>query len=121
ALKAGCAGTQPGDVVYLRGGTYNQVYGEGDWCSDCTLETFKRGTATQPIALVGYPRETVTMTNINSSIYHATIDLGDQNSQGRKANYLTFAGFNISGNWHCIYGGGNTSDSPDVPHLTCAA
>ncbi len=120
-LKTVWTAIQPGDVVYLRGGTYNQVYGEGDWCTDCTLETFKQGTATQPIALVGYPGESVMMTNINSSIYHATIDLGDQNSQGRKANYLTFAGFTVTGNWHCIYGGGNTSDPSGGPDLTGGA
>ena len=107
----------PGDVIYLRAGTYNQTYGEGTWYQDCTLETYKDGTATQPIAILGYPGETVTWRNAGR---HSPICLGDANHAGQKASWLTFADFNITGDATCIDGGGDTTIPAGGPDETGA-
>jgi hypothetical protein len=106
---------QPGDVIYMRAGTYNQVYGEGSWYQDCTLETYKDGTSTQPIAVLGYPGETVTWRNAGR---HSPICLGDANHAGQKASWLTFADFNITGDATCIDGGGDTTIPAGGPDET---
>jgi hypothetical protein len=107
----------PGDVINLRAGTYDRVYGEGDWYTDCTLETYKQGTATQPIAVVGYPGEAVTWHNAGG---HSPICLGDANHSARRAAWLTFADFNVTADLTCLDGGGDTTDSRGGPDETGA-
>jgi hypothetical protein len=110
-------GVMPGDVIYMRAGTYNQVYGEGSWYQDCTLETYKDGTSSQPIAVLGYPGETVTWRNAGR---HSPICLGDANQNGQKASWLTFGDFNITGDATCIDGGGDTTQPSGGPDETGA-
>jgi hypothetical protein len=110
-------GVQPGDVIYMHAGTYNQVYGEGSWYQDCALETYKDGTGTQPIAVLGFPGETVTWKNAGR---HSPICLGDANHAGQKASWLTFADFNITGDATCIDGGGDTTIPAGGPDETGA-
>jgi hypothetical protein len=110
-------GVQPGDVIYMHAGTYNQVYGEGSWYQDCTLETYKDGTASQPIAVLGYPGETATWKNAGR---HSPICLGDANHAGQKASWLTFADFNITGDATCVDGGGDTTIPAGGPDETGA-
>ncbi|HTU66394.1 MAG TPA: hypothetical protein VMF52_10620 [Steroidobacteraceae bacterium] len=107
----------PGDVIYMRAGTYNTTYGEGTWYQDCTLETYKDGTSTQPIAVIGYPGETVTWRNAGR---HSPICLGDANHAGQKASWITFADFNITGDATCIDGGGDTTVPAGGPDETGA-
>ncbi len=118
-LRGMWSSAHPGDVVYLRAGNYDSTYGENEWCMDCTLETFKRGTPSQPIALVGYPGEVSVLHFVRGSS-HAVVYLGDQDSQQRRAAHLTFANMRIVGLGACIYGGGNTSDSKGVRENTGA-
>jgi hypothetical protein len=111
-LKSVWASARPGDVVYMRAGTYRSISGEGDWAMDSTLETFKQGTALQPIALVGYPGERVILEQYAPDA-HAPIALGD--GQRRRAAYLTFANFEIVATDVCVGGGGDSSDSRGGP------
>lgn len=100
------ASAKPGDVVYLRAGTYTKI--ESTYCAECALGTFKQGTAAQPIALVAAPGEAVTIQNSG----HAPVFLGDGNS---KARYLTIAGVTIIGESSAISGGGDTGASSTRP------
>lgn len=96
-------GVQPGDYITLRAGTYNKVYGDETWYQDGTLGTNKKGTAAQPISLVGAPGELVIFKNAGG---HSPFIFG---SEGRgKADYIEVAGVQIDGEDDCIAGGGNT-------------
>lgn len=111
-LRGVWASARPGDVVYLRGGDYRSIAGEGDWAMDSTLETFKQGTATRPIALVGYPGERAVVQQYQPRA-HSPIALGD--GQRRRAAHLTFANFVVVGEDACISGGGDTSNPRGGP------
>jgi len=113
-LRGAWSSARPGDVVYLHGGTYQSVYGDGDWYNDSTLETYKQGKAGQPIAMLSYPGEVATLTSIPDSS-HSVIALGDQNYHQRRAAHLVFANLNILGKGDCIYGGGDTTDPAGGP------
>jgi hypothetical protein len=108
---------QPGDVLYLKAGSYAEVYGEGDWYQDCTLETYRQGSEMRPIAVVGYPGESVVWHNAGR---HSPICLGDANSSGRHAAWLTFANFDITADTTCIDFGGDTTDPTGGPDETGA-
>src|SRR5205085_8873551 len=54
------ASVQPGDVVTLRAGTYTKTFGDGTWFFGMG-ETYKKGTAAQPIAVVAAPGEAVVL------------------------------------------------------------
>jgi hypothetical protein len=105
---------QPGDVIYLRAGTYTGRYGEGTWYQNGNFETYKKGTATQPIAVVAYPGETVVL---KPSSRPALI-FGDGDRAQNRAEYLTFAGMSIVAGSSCVSGGGNTTDSSGGPSET---
>ncbi len=56
--------TAPGDIVYIREGTYNDP--SGDWCTyyDCgTLHITNSGTAGNPITFKGYPGDVIPIIN----------------------------------------------------------
>jgi len=112
-------GARAGDVIYLRGGNYQSQYGEGDWYQDSTLETYKQGRPTQPIALVGYPGEKAQFLPLPDS-RHSVIALGDANSHQRRASNLVFANLAITGTGDCIFGGGDTTDGYGGPDETGA-
>jgi hypothetical protein len=106
---------QAGDAIYLRAGTYDQIYGEGDWFQDCTLETYRKGSAEQPIAVVGYPGDAVTF---HAAGRHPPLCLADGNSRARRAAFLTFANFDITAETACIDSGGDTTDPSGGPDET---
>ena len=119
SLRGVWSGARPGDVIYLRGGTYQSQYGEGDWYMDSTLETYKQARPTQPIALVGYPGEKPVILSLPDS-RHSVIALGDGNSRQRRASHLVFANLGITGTGDCIFGGGDTTDGYGGPDETGA-
>lgn len=98
---------QPGDVIYLHAGTYGGSYGDATWNTDANFNSSMRGTATRPIAIVGYPGETATISNSRG---RPNFYLGTEKAAGAAA-YLTIAELNLSAPAECIYGGGNTADS----------
>jgi len=104
-LKSTWETVMPGDVIYVRDGNYTGIYGEATWTADAQLDTFRQGSAAQPIALVAMPGETVTF---NKPSGHANFVFGD--GRGSKARYITIAGFNIIGDGDCVTAGGDTSN-----------
>jgi len=116
-LKSVWAAAKPGDVVYMRAGTYRDISGEGDWAMDSTLETYKHGKALLPIALLAYPGERAIIEQFSPDA-HSPVALGD--GQRRHAAYLTFANFEVVATDVCIGGGGDTSDSRGGPDETGA-
>jgi hypothetical protein len=99
----------PGDTIYLRAGTYSGKYDTENW-NQANFVVFKQGTAAQPIALVAYPGETVTIDNSGpAGASRPNFYLGD--GAGRRGSYLTIAGLNMVAQQDCIFGGGYTSDS----------
>jgi thrombospondin type 1 repeat protein len=107
------ASVKPGDVVTLHAGTYTQTFGEGTWYFG-QGETYKKGTAAQPIAVVAAPGEAVTF---KPSSRPALI-FGNGDRATEHAEYLTFAGINIVAGEACISGGGNTTDPSGGPDET---
>jgi len=105
---------QPGDVVYLRGGTYTGQYGEGSWYGNSNFETYKKGTASQPIAVVAYPGENVVLKPSG----RPALIFGDGTRASNHAEYLTFAGMSIVASYTCASGGGDTTDSGGGPTET---
>jgi len=105
---------QPGDVIYLHAGTYTGVYGEGTWYGNSNFETYKKGTASQPIAVVAYPGENVVLKPAG----RPSLIFGDGDRSSQYAAYLTFAGFSIQASQSCISGGGNTTDPSGGPDET---
>ena len=106
-LKSVWATAQPGDVVYLAGGTYTDVYGDGSSCFDCQFDTVKQGTADQPIALVAKPGEAVVFQAAVGA--PANFHLG--NGDGSKARHLTIAGLHIIGDASVV--AGDASQRPE--------
>jgi hypothetical protein len=99
----------PGDTIYLRAGTYSGKYDTENW-NQANFVVFKQGTAAQPIALVAYPGETVTIDNSGpAGASRPNFHLGD--GSGRRAAYLTIAGMTLVAQQDCIFGGGWTPDS----------
>ncbi|HTU66802.1 MAG TPA: hypothetical protein VMF52_12690 [Steroidobacteraceae bacterium] len=105
---------QPGDVVYLRAGTYTGQYGEGSWYGNSNFETYKKGTASQPIAVVAYPGENVVLKPSG----RPALIFGDGTRNSNHAEYLTFAGMSIIASYTCASGGGDTTDSGGGPTET---
>ncbi len=106
--------TQPGDAIYLRGGRYTGKYDAEGW-NESNFVIFKAGTASQPISIVAYPGETVTVDNTGSAGgQRPNFHLGD--GSGRRAAYLTIAGMNLIADSYCIFGGGATANS-DKPEM----
>lgn len=97
---------QPGDTLYLRAGTYAGRYDAEGW-NESNFVLFKTGTAAQPIALLAYPGESVTISNAEQ---RPNFHLGD-GSPTRQASYLTISGFNMVAPGYNVFGGGYTSDS----------
>jgi Right handed beta helix region len=107
-LRSVWAGVRPGDVVYLRAGTYTEPSAEGDWNMLSVFETWKKGTAERPIAVVAWPGEAVTL----RPEVRPAISLGDGGRNTQHAEYLTFAGLHLLVESMCINGGGDvTADS----------
>jgi len=107
------AGVKPGDVVTLRAGTYTTKFGEGTWYY-AMGETYKHGTAAQPIAVVAYPGEVVTF----KSSDRPPLMFGNGSQNSAHAEYLTFAGINIIGATSCMDGGGDSTDPSGGPTET---
>jgi hypothetical protein len=109
-LRGVWARVAPGDVVYLREGTYTEPSAEGDWNMLSIFETWKKGTAERPIAVVAWPGERVTL----QPRVRPAISLGDGGRNTRHAENLTFAGMRIVAESMCIYGGGDVSADSTV-------
>jgi hypothetical protein len=104
-LRGVWAGARPGDVVYLRAGVYTEPSAEGDWNMLSVFETWKKGTAERPIAVVAWPGDVVTL---KPSVRPA-ISLGDGGRNTQHAEYLTFAGLRIVAENMCVNGGGDVT------------
>lgn len=108
------ASVLPGDVVTLRAGTYTQNFGEGTWYF-AMGETYKKGTALQPIAVVAAPGETVVM----QASSRPPLMFGNGSQSPKKwAEYLTFAGMSIIGSSSCVSGAGDSTDPSGGPSET---
>src|SRR5581483_10620 len=60
---------RPGDTYYFRAGTYAGQYGDTMWQKhNFTLGPAQRGKPGRPLALVGYPGETATLTSQRTNI-----------------------------------------------------
>jgi hypothetical protein len=100
---------QPGDVIYLRAGTYSGKYDTKGW-NESNFVLFTSGTETLPMAVVAYPGETVMIDNTGSGGNgRPNFHLGD--GSRAKGSYFTIAGLNLVAQVATVYGGGNTSDS----------
>jgi hypothetical protein len=113
---AAWAAVQPGDVVYLHAGTYTGRWGEGTWYH-ANGETYKKGTAAQPIALVAYPGEAVTLDGRSAG--RPPIVFGSGSAQAADhAEYITVAGMTLIGSAACLSGGGDSTIPAGGPDET---
>lgn len=80
---------QPGDVVYLHGGSYSSRYGTTTWGDRAVV----LGSWASNVAYVGYPGEVANIGNVNFT-----------DGTGM-ANNVTLANLTIRGGSDCIYGG----------------
>lgn len=91
---------QAGDTYYLRAGNYTGLYGDTTWSyHNFTFDAGQRGTASSPLAVVGYPGESVTLTQRDRS----NIAFGTGNGSGA---YTTIANMTLSAGMACIEDGG---------------
>lgn len=96
---------QAGDTFYLRGGSYSGQYGDSSWqANNFTFGSGQRGTLGNPIALVGYPGETATLTSPG----RANIGFDDASGTGA---YTTVANLTMIGGQYCIGDGGFYTDA----------
>ena len=103
-IKAAVASWQPGDVLYLRAGTYSGVICSDGWNGDSNFDVCpSAATAARPIAIVGYPGEVATLTGAGS---RPNFVLGKGGPDKRE--YLTIANLNLIANSDCIDSGANT-------------
>lgn len=107
------SGVKPGDVVTLRTGTYTAKFGEGTWYG-AMGETYKKGTAAQPIAVVAAPGEAVTF----KASSRPPLVFGNGDRASEFGAYLTFAGIDYIGSQSCISGGGHTTNPAGGPDET---
>jgi hypothetical protein len=101
----------PGDVIYVHTGTYDEIYGEGSWQPGVIMNTYKQGTASQPIALLEYPGDTATFQNDGDT--HPPFYFG--NGGANKAAYLIFGGISVIGDGSTFTAGGNTGFDNVIP------
>jgi hypothetical protein len=99
------ASAVPGDVVYLRAGTYRGKYDSEGW-NEANIVLARAGTSDQPLQFVAYPGETVT---IHNAAGRPNWCLG---MEGRSpAHHVTIAGIDHVAPHDCVFGGGYTPDS----------
>ncbi len=97
----------PGATFYFRGGSYPNQYGQLGWSDfSFVIGAAKRGTATNPVAFVGYPNETADFSG------HGTFGLRDSNES--LGDYLTIANLRMRCVTQCIGGGANTNAFAEV-------
>jgi hypothetical protein len=80
---------KPGDVFYLRGGTYGAAFTTYPDQAQYALFTGKSGTKENPITFKSYPNESVRIT--------APIRLNPPWFKGTRGDYITIEGFEIIG------------------------
>ena len=88
-LASSIRSVRPGDVVYLRGGSYSSRYGTTTWGDRSVV----LGPWASDVAFVGYPGEVASIGNFNFT-----------DGTGM-ANNLTIASLSITSGWDCISGG----------------
>lgn len=95
----------PGKTFYFRAGTYNQNYSGGGvyGYTNYTLGQSRGGTQGLPMAMVGYPNETVVFRTPDSTRGNIRLDGNEA-----PANYVTIANFTMMGGADNINGGGIT-------------
>lgn len=94
-----------GDTYYFRAGTYSGTYSGTSWqTNNYSFGPEQRGTATSPVALVGYPGEVATLIAPagRNNIGFATGDA----AAGMVGAYTTIANLTLIGGNGCISGGG---------------
>ena len=82
----------PGDILYVRAGTYTSA----DQYGAVFAATLAGGTADTPYAIVAYPGETVTLGQDTASTPTSTAILGPSIAGGPFSGYV-IAGFNLRG------------------------
>lgn len=112
---------QAGDTYYLRAGNYTGLYGDTTWSyHNFTFDAGQRGTASSPLAVVGYPGESVILTQRDRS----NIAFGTGNGSGA---YTTIANMTLLAGTACIEDGGlwdkANSGAPGIRivGVTCSA
>jgi hypothetical protein len=97
----------PGAIFYFRAGSYTNQYGQLGWSDfSYVIGASKRGTASNPVAFVGYPGETPDFSG------HGTFGLRDSNES--MGDYLTIANLRMRCVTQCIGGGANTNAFAEV-------
>ncbi len=97
----------PGATFYFRDGSYVGQYGQLGWSDfSYVIGASKRGTASNPVAFVGYPNETADFSG------HGTFGLRDSNES--VGDYLTIANLRMRCVTQCIGGGANTNAFAEV-------
>jgi Putative Ig domain len=105
-IQTAVASWQAGDVYYLRAGTYSGVIKSDGWNFLSNFDLLRSpGTATQPLALVAYPGESVTILNTSARPNFHFANSGG----GQKANHITVAGFNLVATGTCVDSGAGGS------------
>jgi len=90
-----------GDTFYFRSGSYPNKYDSTGWGNNnFALGPSKGGTAGNPIAFVGYPGETATLTSPS----HHNFDLQDNSGH---SDYITVANLTLVASVECVNGGGS--------------
>jgi hypothetical protein len=110
-IKTTVASWQAGDVYYLRAGTYSGVIKSDGWNFLSNFDLLNSpATSTQPIALVAYPGESVTILNTSARPNFHFANSGG----GQKANHITVAGFNLVATGTCVDSGAGGSFDQNV-------
>jgi len=96
---------RPGDIFYLRAGSYSGSYG-GSWgARNFAFGRIQSGRADKPVAFVGYPNEVAVLVaaDLNSG---SNIVLRNNGGDTDLAHYMTFANLTFVGGGSCVSGGG---------------
>jgi IPT/TIG domain len=99
----------PGDIFIFRGGTYNQQLVVNGWGNNVlNVGGAQSGSPNAHTVFMAYPGETVTLDIPGDD----AIYLRDNNET--VCSYVTFAGFNLRGEFTCFAGGAQTSANAEV-------
>jgi hypothetical protein len=96
---------RPGDTYYFRAGMYSGTFSGTSWqVNNFSFGQWQRGTAANPVALVGYPNEVATLV-APAGRGNIGFSTGDA-AAGMVGGYTTIANLTLIGGEGCISGGG---------------
>lgn len=87
----------PGDICYIRAGTYSGQYGHQGWEANLCFRTADSGTSDNPIAWVGYPNEVATFVAKEKTIY-----IGVRCKDNELPSHIVIAGLYFDSDHGCI-------------------